>query len=425
MLVLLVHRAAPPCHPELVEGWASSRRGSAGTAPVVRVSEAGFSLIEVLLAAALFTAVSVGAFEVVRQLAAHARTLTARHLAYGSLERLGAQLRAEARSATAIWSGAPSAGAAHDDCVQIDFFTADANGPAFWSYRQFPNHTSADAVPGDALERLAARGPIGPCDTALHGAVVLSDLHGTVAVATIPASTLAAHQDPYLQSADSAFVAPSVPAVAPVPLGVADASGSPVQGGNAVVEMRIDAAAGSRVVDLLPGTFPGGFTEVLRYTCSERCDVGHDTAGAKTLTSCALAWQPGWSTFVRWGDYTTNADGSLTFPGGWFIAGTFVFTYGGTRASDGGTDTLAKPYAVSNWDVARDYAAFPPDRPAADGSLAGSFAPWDVRTEAPASWLDDLMPYLAHGQAAPLAAERQRCDAVQQQGANGGFYANG
>lgn len=389
------------------------------------MNEAGFSLIEVLLAAALFTTVAIGAFEVVRQLAAHARQLTARHLAYGSLERLSAQLRAEARSATAIWTSAPSAGTAHDDCVQIDFFTADANGPAFWSYRQFPNHTAADAVTGDALERLAAQGPIAPCDTSLHGAVVLTDLHGTVAVATIPPSALAAHRDPYLDAADSAFVAASVPAVAPIPLGVLDASGAPVQGGNTVLEARIETGAGSRVLDLLPGTFPGGFTEVLRYTCSERCDVGHDAAGAKTLTSCTLTWQPGWSTFVRWSDYTMNPDGSLAFPGGWFIAGTFVFTYSGTRASDGGTDTLAKPYAASNWDTARDYAAFPPDRPASDGSLSGSFAPWDVRSEAAAAWLDDFAPYLASGERAPIAAERARCDAVQQQGASGGFYANG
>ena len=186
----------------------------------MRGSQAGFSLIEILIAAALFAGVAFGAFEAVRQLVGNARQLTARHVAYASLERLTAQVRAEARSATAIWSSAPSAGAAHDDCVQVDFFTADANGPAFWSYRQFPNHTAADAIAGDALERLAAQGPIPPCDTTLHGAVVLTDLRGTVGVATIPASALAAHRDAYLDTADSAFVAASVPAVAPIALGV-------------------------------------------------------------------------------------------------------------------------------------------------------------------------------------------------------------
>jgi prepilin-type N-terminal cleavage/methylation domain-containing protein len=391
----------------------------------VRGSQAGFSLIEILIAAALFAGVAFGAFEAVRQLVASARQMTSRHVAYASLERFTAQLRAEARSATAIWSSSPSAGAGHDDCVQLDFFTADAAGPKFWSYRSFPNHTAADAVAGDALERLAGSSPIAACDPAHDGTVALAHVRAPLSVAAIAPDALAVHQDPYLAQPDSPFVSTSVPATAPIALGVQDASGAPVRGGNTLVEVRLDTGDGSRVVDLLPGVFPNGFTEVLRYTCSERCDVGHDTAAPKTLTSCALTWQPGWSTFVRWSDYATNPDATLAFPGGWFIAGTFTFTYAGTRASDGGTDTLVKPYAATNWDVARDYAAFPPDRAAADGSRAGSFAPWDVRAEAPAAWLADFMPYLAAGERAPLAAEQQRCDAVQAQGASGGFYANG
>ena len=391
----------------------------------MRGSQAGFSLIEILIATALFTVVAFGAFEGVRQLVSHARQLTVRHTAYASLERLTAQFRAEARSATAIWSSAPSAGAGHDDCVQVDFFTADAAGPKFWSYRNFPNHTSGDAVAGDTLQRLAGTSPIAPCETAHAGDVVLTHVRAPIIVSTVAPGELAAHRDVYLGQGDSPFVAPGVPATAAVPVGVLDASGAPVFGGNTVVELRVDTGDGSRVVDLLPGVFPNGFTEVLRYTCSERCDVGHDTAAPKTLTRCALAWQPGWSTYVRWSDYATNPDGSLTFPDGWFIAGTFVFTYSGTRASDGGTDTLAKPYVATNWDAARDYAAFPPDRAAADGSRAGSFAPWDVRAEAPAAWLADFAPYLAAGESAPLATEQQRCDAVQAQGTSGGFYANG
>jgi prepilin-type N-terminal cleavage/methylation domain-containing protein len=391
----------------------------------VRGSQAGFSLIEILIAAALFAVVAFGAFEAVRQLVTNARQLTARHVAYASLERLTAQLRAEARSATAIWASAPSAGAGHDDCAQVDFFTADAAGPKFWSYRNFPNHTGADAVAGDTLQRLAATSPIAACDAAQAGTVVLTRVRAPLSVAAIAPGALAAHADGYLAQGDSPFVATNVPATAPIALGVLDASGAPVRGGNTVVELRLDTDDGSRVVDLLPGVFPNGFTEVLRYTCSERCDVGHDTAAPKTLTSCALAWQPGWSTFVQWNDFATNPDGTLAFPGGWFIAGTFVFTYTGTRAADGGTDMLAKPYAATNWDTARDYAAFPPDRVAADGSRAGSFAPWDVRAESPAAWLEDFTPYLAAGESAPLIAEQQRCDAVQAQGTSGGFYANG
>ena len=391
----------------------------------MRVDEAGFSLIEILIAAALFVLVALGAFEALRLLANGAQGLTARRLAYASLEGLTARLRAEARSATAIWASSANASSEHDACVQVDFFTADSAGPKFWSYRSFPNHAASDAVAGDALERLAGTAPIPACDPARGGTVVLAGLRAAPAVTTIAPAQLASHQDADLASNDVPFVASGVPAVAPVPLGVLDARGAPVSGGNTIVELRVDAAAGSRVVDLLPGVFANGFTDVLRYTCSERCDVGHDTAAPKTLTSCAMTWQPGWSEYVRWNDYVTNPDGTLTFPGGWFIAGTFAFTYAGTRAADGGTDTLVHPYVATNWDASRDYASFPPDRPAADGSRAGSFAPWDVPNTAPRAWLAQFAPYLAAGEYAPIAAEQQRCDAVQQQGANGGFYANG
>jgi prepilin-type N-terminal cleavage/methylation domain-containing protein len=391
----------------------------------MRASEAGFSLIEVLLAVALFVVVALGAFEIVRQLLHGAQHLGVRHRDYAALERLSAQLRAEARTATAIWPSSSAAGAGHDDCVQLDFFTADAGGAKFWSYRNFPNHGAADPVAGDTLERLTGTGPLAPCDAALRGEAVLTTLQAPPAVVQLAADALPGHQDAYSSERDSGFVATTVPATPPLPLGVLDASGAPVRGGNAVVELRIDTGAGSRVIDLLPGVFPNGFTEVLRYTCSERCDVGHDTDAPKTLTACAMSWQPGWSTNVRWSDYTTNPDGSLSFPAGWFIAGAFVFTYSGTRASDGGADSLAKSYLATNWDAARDYAAFPPDRAAADGSNAGSFAPWDVRSEPPPAWFADLAPYLAAGERAPIAAEQQRCDAVQRQGASGGFYPNG
>jgi hypothetical protein len=391
----------------------------------MRASEAGFSLIEVVLAAALFVVVALGAFEIVRQLLQNAQHLGARHRGYAALERLSAQLRAEARTATAIWSSSPSAGAGRDDCVQLDFFTADAGGTKFWSYRTFPNHGTSDPLSGDTLVRLAGTAPIAPCDASQRGEVVLAQLQSPPAVARVAADTLRTHQDVYSADGDSAFVAANVPATSPQPLGVLDASGTPVRGGNAVVELRLDTGDGSRVIDLLPGVFPNGFTEVLRYTCSERCDVGHDSNAPKTLTACTIGWQPGWSTYVRWSDYTTNADGSLSFPAGWFIAGAFVFTYSGTRTSDGGTDSLVKSYLATNWDTRRDYAAFPPDRLAADGSSAGSFAPWDVRSEAPAAWFADLAPYLAAGGRAPIAAEQRRCDAVQQQGASGGFYPNG
>jgi hypothetical protein len=391
----------------------------------VRGSQAGFSLIEIAIAAGLFVVLAFGAFESLRLFAAGLPHLRTRHVEYAALERVAAQLRAEARSATAIWSSAPSAGGAHDDCVQLDFFTADAAGPRFWSYRTFPNHAGGDAPPNDALERLNGSAAIAACDPSLTGTIVLRGLQGAPLVATVPPNLLAAHRDPYLQRADSAFVAAAVPPTAPIPLGVLDAAGAALRGGNAMVEVRVDTRDASRVVDLVPGVLPNGFTQVLRYTCTERCNVGHDSAAPKTLTTCDSTWQTAWSEYVVWNDYATNPDGSLRAPGGWFIAGTFRFTYQGTRVADGGTDTLVKDVVASNWDPGRNYAAYPPDRAAADGTNAGSFAPWDVRAEAPAAWYADFLPYVAAGAGPNLAAEQQRCTAVRQQGAAGGFYVNG
>jgi Tfp pilus assembly protein PilV len=390
----------------------------------VRRPDAGFSLIEIAIAAGVFVVLALGAFEAVRLLAQGVPQLRARSSAYASLERLGAQLRAEARSASAIWTSSLSAGTAADGCVQLDFYGGDAAGPAFWSYRAFPNHAASGAVPGDALFRAAGTAPIAACDAAHPGDVALRGLRAAPQLAAIPPQQLAAHQDPYLALADSPFLAATIPATAPVALGVAGPSGTPVAGGNATIELRLDTAAASRVVDLVAGTFPGSFTAVLHYTCTERCDVGHDDGTAKTLTTCAIGWQTAWSQRVTWNDFSSNPDGSLSAPSGWFIAGTFVFTYSGTRA-DGGTDTLVRTAAATNWDAARDYGTSPPDRNAPDGSLAGSFAPWDVRSEPGAAWYADFLPYVASGERAALAAEKQRCDAVAAQGTAGGFYANG
>jgi len=391
----------------------------------VRHAERGFTLVEVLVAAAAFAGVGFAALETVRVLAAGTAQLAARHLAESALERLGAELRAEARTATAIRIAANAPGAAHDGCVQLDLFTADAGGPRFWSYRQFPNHVAGDAIPPDVLQRLAAAAPIAACDASSAGSVVLSGLQGAATLTAVAPAGLGAHDDPYLGTPDAPFVASGVPATPPFSLGVLDATGQPISGRNTLVGVRIDTAFASRAFELLPGAMPNGYTQVLRYTCSERCDVGHDTAAPKTLTRCAMSWQTAWSELVLWNDATTNADGSLSFPSGWFFAGTFTFTYAGTRASDGGTDTLVKPYVATNWDAARDYAAFPPDKPAANGTSAGSFAPWDVRNEAPAAWLADAAPYLATGEAAGIVAEQQRCDAVQAEGDANAFYTNG
>ena len=367
----------------------------------MRGSQAGFSLIEILIAAALFVLVAFGAFESIRQLSADARRLAARQLAYASLERFAAQVRAEARGATAIWTQAASTGA-HDDCVELDFYGADASGPAFWAYRRYPNHTAADAIPGDAVVRVAGTSPLAPC--AGSGAVVVAAVRAFTASA---ATSLAAHTDAYTGQPDSPFVAPTVPQTQAIALSVLSADGAtPVLGGNTLVEVLVETDDASRVLDLVPGVVPSGYTQVLRYTCDARCGVGHAGTAPQTLTTCAVTWQLGW----RYAYQVYPAPGAAVLTPatlGYFYAGWFTFTYGDDKY--GQPDALVKIYAASNDDPARDYAAAPPVVAPQPGDLTAQAAP---DTDA-AAWYGAFAPYVAAAYAAPLAREFQTCSALR------------
>jgi type II secretory pathway pseudopilin PulG len=389
----------------------------------VRASEAGFSLIEILIAAGLFVVVSFGALEAVRQLLAATQHLASRHLAYESVERLSAQLRAEARSATSIAVPAvPSSG--RDTCVQVDFYTADAAGPHFWSYRTFPNHAPSDPIPGDALERLAGSSPIAPCDPAQHGAIVGRSVR-TFTATTVTAASLTTHADPYLGGVtrDSPFAGPTV-ADASVSLGVRDAVGAPVSGGNALVEVRIANDDVARLVDLVVGVFPTGYTLQLVYSCDDRCTVGHDTGAPKTITSCTMtAWQEAWS---RVASYTPvlRSDGSGIYdlvPSYW-VAGYFVFTYSGT-ARNGANDTIAHVVLATNDgqsppDGTHGTAA-PFDASPSVGSPGATLSAWYNRF---LPYVDDAGPYNGSSSGvAGLQQEAQRCANVDAEGRAGGY----
>lgn len=367
----------------------------------MRRSQAGFSLIEILIAAALFVLVSLGAFEGIRQLSASGRHLAARALAYAALERFTAQLRADARGATAIWPQTVNTGA-HDDCVEIDFYGADSSGPAFWAYRRYPHHTAADTIPGDAVARVAGASAIAPC--AGGGTIVVSAVR---AFAASSATTLAAHADAYTGQPDSAFVAPGAPQTPPFDLGVLSADGAtPVRGGNTLVEVLAETDDAARVVDLVPGAVPSGYTQVLRYTCDARCGVGHAGTAPQTLTTCAVTWQLGW----RYAYQVYPAPGAAVLAPstlGYFYAGWFTFTYGDDKY--GQPDALVKVYAASNYDPARDYGAVPPVVAPQPGDLTAQDTPDAIA----ATWYGAFAPYVAASYGAPLAREFQTCSALQ------------
>jgi prepilin-type N-terminal cleavage/methylation domain-containing protein len=394
----------------------------------VRDSERGFSLIEILLAAALFVVVSFGALAAVRQLVASEQHLASRHLAYEGLERLTAQWRAEARSATAIWVSSPSAGAGHDGCMQVDFATADAGGPHFWSYRSFPNHGASEAIPGDALERLAGSAPIAPCGSAQTGTVIASSVR-TFAAARIAAASLPAHVDPVLGAGhlDSPFAGSAVPDGA-VGIGFTDANGSEVRGGNAIVELTIANDDAARVVDLTPGVFPTGYTLALTYTCDDRCTVGHAASAPQTITTCTLTgWDLAWSVPASYQNVPRNDGSGIVdvVPSAWWVAGYFVFTYSGT-APDGSTDQVTHSVLATN-------AGQTP----ADGTH-GAPATFSARTRPPgsmtgsgvAAWYADFAPFVddagPYDQAATPRTtwpdqEKGRCDRVNAKGQSGDY----
>lgn len=376
----------------------------------MRVSQAGFSLLEVLLAAALFVVVAFGALEAVRGLIAGGAHLAARHLAYANLERLSAQLRGEARSSTAIWNGAVAA-AGHDDCDELDFFTADTRGPSFWAYRRFPNHAASDTPPGDAIVRVAAAAPFAPCTgagtVALGGVRVFTPWSSAPAFGGTGAAQLAAHVDPYTGQPDSPFIAPTVPQTPSFDLGVYAADGTThVKGGNTLVELRVETDDAARVVDLVAGTVPSGYTEVLQYTCDARCGVGHAGGVPQTLTTCAVTWRLGW----RYDDQVYPPAGApVLTPAtlGYFYAGWFTFTYSDDKY--GQPDRLVKTLVASNYDPARDYRADPPVVAALPGDLTAQSAP-DAASDA---WYANFAPYIAAAYAAPLAREFQTCTALR------------
>lgn len=380
----------------------------------MRGSERGFSLVEVLVAAALFALVALTAFAALRQALFDARRLGARHAALGALERLSAQLRAEARGATAIWVGA-SAGGGRDDCDQLDFATADAGGPKFWSYRRFPNHLAGDALPPDVLQRVAGTVPLAACALADPAETVLGGVRA-FSLARFDPSALAAHADPYLAQPDSAFVK-TVPADPRVPLGVQDADGKPIVGGNTLTELRLDTADGSRALDLVPGTVPSGFTALLTYACSARCQVGHDTNAPKTLTACEVSWSTDPARFpqpVQAYVYDAATGTYVLTTRGYDWAVLFRFRYYDPRPVPPGTGDELSRYAVS-------------DTFDGGGTPTPAGPPFDSSAGLPdaRAWYAALAPSLSPAMRKAFDDENAICSGVNAQRTGAGYYDNG
>jgi type II secretory pathway pseudopilin PulG len=213
------------------------------------------TLIDVLVAAAIFAFVATAGFETVRGLGADATALAQRASAAAALNTALGQLRAESASSSAVWTPATTCGPA------LSMLQRTAAGRTFITY----------VMRGTTLVSERATGPIDPCDTALPTATVLTGVAGFTTTG-VPASTLAAHVDPVSGNADGGVFQSAIPAVA-VDAHVLDYDGSHILAGNGIVEVSVDADPFQATADLVAGNRPNSYTNVLTYACGFRCEA--------------------------------------------------------------------------------------------------------------------------------------------------------
>ena len=228
----------------------------AATPSMRRRAENGFTLIEVLLATALFVVVAFAGFEVLRQLRFGANLLAQRADAAAQLSAAAGALRSAALSSAAVWKPASPCGDA------VEFMQRDASGTTFLLY----------TARGSQLVRATAPGPMDPCAGTLNLQTVVPAILGFT-VTRVPAASLPAHADPVSGDADGgAFVPGGITGIA-VDSHVTDVDGSQILTGNDVVEVAIDADPALTVVDLLAGSRPSAYTQTLAFTCDGRCEA--------------------------------------------------------------------------------------------------------------------------------------------------------
>jgi prepilin-type N-terminal cleavage/methylation domain-containing protein len=221
-----------------------------------RRPDAGFTLIEVLLATALFAFVAMAGFEVLRGLGWSAGMLAQRAAAAAQTDVAEAALRSAALSSVAVWKPASACGDA------VEFMQRDAGGTSFLMY----------VARGADLVRAAAAGPMDPCDATLQVQTAVTAVDGFT-VARFAAASLPAHADPVSGNGDGSILAPGGITTVAVDSHAAAADGAPILTGNDIVEVTIDAGPILTTVDLLAGNRPSAYTDVLAYTCNGRCEA--------------------------------------------------------------------------------------------------------------------------------------------------------
>lgn len=218
--------------------------------------EAGFTLIEVLVASALFVFVAFAGFDVLRHLSWNADLMAQRGAAAAQLDVAAGRLRSDALSAVAVWKPASACGDA------VEFMQHNAGGTSFLLY----------LAQNGALVRAGAAGPLNPCDPALQTQTVVAALAG-LTVTRVPAAALPAHADPVSGNGDGGLFIPAGITAVAVDSHALDIDGSPILTGNDVVEVTMAGDPVQTSVDLVAGNRPSAYTQVLTYACNGRCEA--------------------------------------------------------------------------------------------------------------------------------------------------------
>jgi len=202
-----------------------------------RLSERGFTLIEVLVAAGLWVVLGGTLLVLLQGLLGAARTTAAQQRAYGTLTQLIDTLDAESSSALAIFvPPGDVVGTNNEDGHEIDFYSRDAlrNG-RFWAYRW--DRTTSN------LQRYTYSAP---GTTASADGPPIAGITSFTATRKLASSLGAAFANGYV-TRDVAvnFNYPNV------------------SGGNAVVAVTFADRRDSFTLELLPGTMTSGFAVVV------------------------------------------------------------------------------------------------------------------------------------------------------------------
>jgi prepilin-type N-terminal cleavage/methylation domain-containing protein len=308
-------------------------------------NEAGFTLIEVVLATALFAFVALAGFDVLRALGGNVALLAQRASAAAQLRVAAGELRSAALSSVAVWKPASACGDA------LEFMQRDAGGTSFRLY----------AVRSANLVRAAAAAPMNPCDPGLALQTVVSAVTAFT-VTRFAASALPSHVDPVSGNSDGGIFTPSGITAVSVDAHALDVDGSHIPTGNDVLEAVIDAAPVRTAVDLLAGNRPSGYTQVLAYVCDGRCEANGPFPELRngSFDGCALGYDFRQSPAY----YVPASYGYVAAPGGdeRIVVTAYRVTGGYTFAFDGPVPlTAERVWPAATW-------------PPAGSPLAGTIA---------------------------------------------------